>query len=172
MNNAMPGWMELFVVVATLAIIIQMAILVAMYFQFRETSRQVTRMATDLNNKVGPILVRINRILEDSQDRISSIVGDAAEITRIARGQAQKVDRIFSEAVERLRLQVIRADQIVGGALEVIEETSSRVRKTVWGPVHQASAFLKGLKVGLDFIRGQRRPPETAPTTHDEELFI
>lgn len=168
----MPGWMEAFVVVATLAIIIQMAILVAMYLQFRETSRQVTRMANELNTKVGPILVRANRILEDSQDRISSIVGDAAEITRIARGQAQRVDRVFSEAVERLRMQVIHADQILTGALEMIEETSSRVRKTLWGPVHEASALLKGLKVGLDFVRGQRRHPEPAPTTQDEELFI
>ncbi len=164
--------MAAFVVVATLAIIIQMAILVAMYLQFRETSRQVTRMANDLNTKVGPILVRLNRILEDSQDRIASIVGDAAEITRIARGQAQKVDRVFSEAVERMRLQVIRADQILTAGLEMIEETGTRVRKTVWGPVNQVSAFLKGLKVGLDYIRGQRRTTEPGPTTQDEELFI
>ncbi len=168
----MPVWMELFVIVATLAIVIQMGILIAMYLQFRETSRQMARMANDLNTKVGPILVRANRILEDSQDRIASIVGDAAEITRIARGQAQKVDRVFTEAVERLRMQVIRADQVVTGALEVVEETGSRIRKTVWGPVHQASAFLKGLKVGLDFIRGERRTPERASAPQDEELFI
>lgn len=168
----MPGWMELFVIVATLAIVIQMAILIAMYLQFRETSRQMTRLANDLNTKVGPILTRANRILEDSQDRIASIIGDAAEITRLARGQAQKVDRVFTEAVERLRIQVIRADQVVTGALEVVEETGSRIRKTLWGPVHQASALLKGLKVGLDFIRGEKRPTERASAPQDEELFI
>jgi 5-hydroxyisourate hydrolase-like protein (transthyretin family) len=114
----------------------------------------------------------MNRIVEDSQDRIASIVGDAAEITRIARNQAQKVDRVFTDAVERMRSQVIRADHILTGALEVIEDTGSKFRKTLWAPVHQASAFLKGMKVGLDFIRGQKRPPESRPTTQDEELFI
>jgi hypothetical protein len=67
---------------------------------------------------------------------------------------------------------VIRADQILTGALEVIEDTGSRVRRTVQGPVMQVSAVLKGIKVGLDFIRGQqpRRPTESASV--DDELFI
>src|SRR5208282_6870372 len=114
----------------------------------------IKRVTTDLETRVNPILLRINRILDDSQDRISSMVGDAAEVTRIARGQAQKVDRVFTDAVERLRVQVIRADQILTGALEVIEDTGSRVRRTMTGPVMQVSAVLKGIKVGLDFIRG------------------
>ncbi len=168
----MQGWIEAFIVIAAVAIVMQMAILLAMYLEFREMNRRVTRIATELQSRVDPILVRMNRIVEDSQDRIASIVGDAAEITRIARNQAQKVDRVFTDAVERMRSQVIRADHILTGALEVIEDTGSKFRKTLWAPVHQASAFLKGMKVGLDFIRGQKRPPESNPTTQDEELFI
>jgi hypothetical protein len=100
-------------------------------------------------------------------------MGDAAEITRIARGSAQKVDRVFTDAVERLRIQVIRADHILNGALEVVEDAGSRFRKTLWGPIHQASALLKGLKVGLDFIRGQqKRRSDSDTATQDEELFI
>ena len=71
-----------------------------------------------------------NRILEDSEERISSVMGDTAEITRIARGQAQKVDRVVTEALERLRVQVIRADQILTGALEVVDEAGSKFRNT------------------------------------------
>jgi hypothetical protein len=101
-------------------------------------------------------------------------MGDASEITRLARSQAQKVDRVFTDAVDRLRIQVVRADHILTGTLEVIEEAGSRVRKTVWGPLQQASALLKGLKVGLDFIRGQQQKRRAEPdsTTQDEELFI
>ena len=104
--------------------------------------------------------------------KLSSIMGDAAEVTRLARSQAQKVDRVFTDAVERLRIQVIRADQILTGTLEVIDEAGSKFRKTLWGPVQQASALIKGLKVGLDYIRGQRRRSETEGAPQDEELFI
>jgi hypothetical protein len=169
----MQGWLEAFVIVAAVAIVIQMAILLGMYLQIRELSRLVTRVTTDLQAKIDPILIRVNRILEDSQDRISSMVGDSAEIVRLARNQAQKVDRVFTDAVDRLRVQVIRADHILTGALEVIEEAGSRVRKTLWAPLNNVVAVLKGLKTGLDFIRGGHRPRSESPsTTQDEELFI
>jgi hypothetical protein len=169
----MSGWTEAFIVIAAVAIVMQMAILLGMFLQIREMSQHIKRVTTDLETRVNPILLRINRILDDSQDRISSIVGDAAEVTRIARGQAQKIDRVFTDAVDRLRVQVIRADHLLTGALEVLEETGSKVRKTVTGPVTQVAAVLKGIKVGLDFIRGQQqhRRRSDAPT-QDEELFI
>ncbi|MFZ0735578.1 MAG: hypothetical protein WA002_10805 [Candidatus Acidiferrales bacterium] len=168
----MSGWIAAFIVVAAVAIVTQSLIMLGLFLQFRQSNRQVMRMLQDLDSRVSPILLRVNRILDDSEDRISSIVGDAAEITRIARGQAQRVDRVFSDAVERLRSQVIRADHILTGALEVIEDTSARVRKTVTGPVMQVSAVLRGIKVGLDFIRGQQQHRRVPDPAADEELFI
>jgi hypothetical protein len=171
----MSGWAEAFVVIAGVAIVIQMVILAAMFVQLQVAIREFTRIATDLQNRLDPILLRVNRILEDSEERIGSVMGDAAEITRLARTQAQKVDRVFTDTVERLRIQVIRADQILTGVLEVVEEAGSRVRKTVWGPLHQVSAVLKGFKAGLDFIRGaqgRRNNSQTEASTQDEELFI
>src|SRR5580700_7901991 len=169
----MSGWVEAFIIIATIAIVIQMAILLAMFVQLRTAIENFTRLANDLHARLDPILLRVNRILEDSEDRIATVMSDAAEISRIARGQAQKVDRVFTEAVERLRVQVIRADQILTGALEVVEDAGTKFRKTLWGPIHQASALLRGLKVGLDFIRGQqRRRQEPDSATQDEELFI
>jgi hypothetical protein len=167
----MSGWLEAFIVVATFAIVIQMAILLAMFVQLRSAIVTFTRIASQLQARMDPILVRTNRILEDSEERIASIMGDGAEIARVARSQAQKVDRVFTDMVERLRIQVARADHILTGALEVIEETGSTFRSKVWKPVHQASAVLKGIKVGLEFIRSGKRP-ESDAATQDEELFI
>jgi len=168
----MSLWVEAFVIISGIAIVVQMVILAVMYSQMRTSLNHFTRIANDLHSRLDPILGRIDHILEDSEDRITSIMGDAAEVTRLARSQAQKVDRVFTDAVERLRIQVIRADHILTGTLEVIEETGSKVRKTLWGPVQQASAILKGLKVGLDYLRGQKRRSETETAPQDEELFI
>ncbi len=168
----MSGWIEAFIVLAAVAIVVQMGILLAMFFQMRTAIQQFTRISNDFHTRVNPILHRINRILEDSEDRIASIMSDASEMTRVARSQAQKVDRVFTDAVERLRIQVVRADHILTGALEVIEEAGSKFRTNLWGPVQKASAILKGLKVGLDYIRGVQRRPEPDSAPQDEELFI
>jgi hypothetical protein len=168
----MSGWLQAFIVIAAVAIVIQMAILLAMFFQVRTAIEQFTRIATDLQNRIDPILLRTSRILEDSEDRIASIMGDAAEITRVARGSAQKIDRVFTDAVERLRVQIIRADHILTGTLEVVEESGAKFRRTLWTPIQQASAILKGMKVAIDMLRGQNQRPEPDSATADEELFI
>ena len=168
----MSGWVEAFIVIAGVAIVVQMVILLAMFFQLRQAIATFTGIAKQLQARMDPILLRTNRILEDSEERLASIMGDGAEIARIARGQAQKVDRVFTDMVERLRIQVVRADHILTGALEVIEETGSTFRSKVWRPVHQASAVLKGIRAGLEFIRSGRRSDPSDAATQDEELFI
>ena len=168
----MESWLPVFVIITALAVVLQMAILAAMFFQFRRMNERMTRIANDLHARMNPILTRLQILVEDSQPRITSMIADAAEIAHLARGQAQKVDRVFTEAADRMRLQLIHADQILTGALESIEDAGSRFRRTVWGPVHEVSAFIKGVKTGLDFFRSQRRPQERSGEHQDEGLFI
>ena len=169
----MSGWVEAFIVIAAIAIVMQMTILLVMLLQLKKSLEHFTRLSTDLQGRVDPILSRVNRILEDSEGRISSVMGDTAEITRLARGQAQKIDRVFTDTIERLQIQVIRADQILTGAMEVVDEAGSKFRSTLWGPIRQASAVMKGIKVGLDMLRRQQdRHAESDGASLDEELFI
>jgi ElaB/YqjD/DUF883 family membrane-anchored ribosome-binding protein len=171
----MSGWVEAFIVIAAVAIVIQAAVMVAMAISVRNTLANFTRIATQLQTRIDPILLRTNRILENSEDRIASIMGDASEVTRLARGQAQKLDRIFTETLERLRIQIGRADQILTGTLEVIEEAGTTVRDKLWGPVRKATAVLRGLQAGIDFIRNARSGRTASSSDavrEDEELFI
>lgn len=172
----MPGWLEFFIVVAAVAIVIQSAMLVVMLLQLRTALQQITKIANELHGRIGPILLRVGKILDDSEDRIHSIMSDAAEITRVARGQAQKVDRVVTEAMERVRLQIQRADQILTGTLELIENAGTQFKDfkdRVWQPVQRASALVKGIKAGVDLFRHRRRgTAERTVVTEDEELFI
>jgi hypothetical protein len=170
----MSGWVEAFIVIAAVAIVVQMAILLAMFVQMKTAINKFSVIATELQGRVDPILSRVNRMLEESEGRVSSIISDGAEITRLARGQAQKMDRIFTETIERLRVQVIRADQILTGALEVVDDAGTKFRKTLWAPIRQASAVMKGIKVGLEMLRHQeeRGLGSDGSVEEDEELFI
>ena len=167
----MNGWIIAFFAIATIAIVMQTLILAGMYRAFKETSTELRRVVGDLHRKIDPILGRINRVLENSEDKITNIVTDAAEMTRLARGQAQKVDRVVTEALERMRAQIIRADVILTDTLEAIEDAGLKLRRSVLGPLQQASAVLRGIKTGIDFIRGQRAS-RIEPANQDEELFI
>lgn len=168
----MDAWVGFFVIVAAVAILLQMAILGAMYLQFRQLNQRMTRVATDMQQKAEPVLTRLRILLDEVQPRLANIAADAAEITHLARAQSYKADRVFSEAADRLRLQIIRADQLITGVLEQVEEAGTQVRKSLLGPVQHAAAIVQGVKAGLEVFRGRPRSPERARDEQDEELFI
>lgn len=168
----METWVAVFVIVAAVAIVVQMGILLALYLQFRQMNERITRVTTDLHTRLTPILLRLQLLLEDVQPRLNSITSDAAEISSVVRGQAHKADRVITEMVDRLRLQLIRVDQILTGAIDTIESTGSEVRRSIAGPVHNAVALVKGIQAGLEFIRSGRRPPERTREHQEEGLFI
>jgi uncharacterized protein YoxC len=171
----METWVVISVVIAALAIVFQACMLTAMFLQMRRTLERVERLTDHLETRVGPILTRVQILLDDTQPKISEMVADAAHVVYLARGQAQKLDRVVSEASDRLRGQLVAADRILTGALETVEEAGSQVKRSIWKPVQRVSAVVTGIKVGLDFLRSRRtrvpRSPDD-PVEHEEELFI
>ena len=170
----MESWMPFFVIVTAVAIVLQAIMLIALFLQLRRTAARVEETIADLNTRLSPIISRLQILVDDVSPRISGLVADASELTRLARGQAQKLDRILTETMERLRLQLIHVDQILTGAMETIEEAGSRMRDTVWGPVVKASAMIRGIQSGLEFLRAARgrRSVEQPSEQQDEGMFI
>jgi len=171
----MESWMPLFVAVIALAVVAQSIFLIALFIQMRRTAARIEQVVTDISVKVSPLISSVQVLVDDISPRITGIVADASEITRLARGEVQKVDRIVTEALERLRMQLIHVDHVLTGAIETVEEAGSHLRQTVWGPVVKATAMLRGVQAGIDFLRGmrQRREGSDAPVDQqDEGMFI
>jgi uncharacterized protein YoxC len=170
----MQLWLEIFSIVAALALVVQVVILTALFFELRRTTENMNRLMTDLHSRVGPILTRAQILLDDTQPKISSMVNDASHIVYLARGQAQKIDRVFTDAADRLRGQLVHADRILTGTLEAVEDAGAKFSNSFWRPMQKASALVQGIKVGLDLLRSRRRrrSGDEPREQQEEELFI
>jgi len=169
----MESWLPFFVILASLAMVLQAATLAAIYLQLRRQGRRVEQMAQELQARVNPILSRVQLLVEEVHPQISNMVADAAHITHLARTQVQHADRVVGEAIDRLRMQLVHTDQILTGALETVEETGLHIRRAVLGPVQSVSALVRGIQTGLEFFRGNRRRAEAPQAeAQDESLFI
>src|SRR6202171_2345077 len=152
----MEFWLQVFSIVAAIALVVQVIILGALFFELRRTTEKVNKLVGDLQTRVGPLLTRVQILLDDTQPKISEMVTDASHIVYLARGQAQKMDRVLTEAGDRLRGQLVHADRILTGTLEAVEEAGSKFKSSFWRPVQKASALVQGIKVGLDLLRSRR----------------
>jgi hypothetical protein len=170
----MQIWLILFIVVAMVALVVQVVVLTALFFEVRRTTENVNRLSGDLQSRIGPILTRLQILLDDTQPKISSMVSDASHIVYLARGQAQKIDRVFTDAADRLRGQLMHADRILTGTLEAVEDAGAKFSNSFWRPVQKASALVQGIKVGLDLLRSRRRRrnSDEPHEQQEEELFI
>jgi hypothetical protein len=170
----MQFWMEFFSIVAAIALIVQVGILIALFLQLKRTTESVNKVVNDLNTRIGPILTRTQLLLDDTQPKISTLVEDASQIVYLARGQAQKMDRILTDATDRLRGQLVRADRILTGTLEAVEDAGIAMRRNFMGPVQKASALVQGIKIGLDVLRSRRGNKSSVRETveQEDELFI
>ncbi len=172
----MPTWPGYFVVIIAVAFVLQTVILAAIFFQVKRSNEQMMRTVKDLHARIAPILTRVESLVSETQPRIVSMVTDASEVVRLARNQAQKMDRILTETLDRMREQINHVDQILTGAMETIEDTGSAFRRTMLGPIQQATAFIRGIRSGLEVLRSFRRPPAEAsassPDPSDEGMFI
>ncbi len=170
----MQFWLEVFCIIAAIALVIQVVILTLLFFELRRTSENTNRLVTDLQSRVGPILTRVQILLDDTQPKISNMVNDASHVVYLARGQAQKIDRVFTDAADRLRGQLVHADRILTGALEAVEDAGAKFSHSFWRPVQKASALVQGIKVGLDLLRSRRRRSsgDEPREQQEEELFI
>jgi hypothetical protein len=173
----MASWVVFFSIVTAIALVVQVTILALLFFEVKRTLVKVNKVTDDVNGRVSPILTRMQILLDDTQPKITSMVNDASHVVYLARAQAQKVDRLVTDASDRLRGQLVHADRILTGALEAVEDAGIQVRRSVLGPVKQASALLTGIKVGLDMLRNRRSaagttPPDEPLEQQEEELFI
>ncbi len=168
----MQTWEAVFIVIAGLAIVLQAAVLIALYVQLRRLSEAIGRVATIFETRLTPVLGRMERLLDETEGQMRDIINDTAEILRVIKANGQRFDRVLEEAADSLRRQITRADRLVTGVLEAAEDTRAELRQTVLGPVRTAVAFVRGVRAGVDFLRGRRRMPERSRETQDEGLFI
>jgi hypothetical protein len=162
--------LTIFIAVTSAAVLIQAGILFAMYLAVRQASARTEALASEVRSKVLPTVEMAQSILEDLRPKVEGIVNNFNESSVMARNQMARLDATMSDLLDRARLQVIRADELVSKALDRVEETGDLVNKTVVSPVRQVSGLLQGLTAGLEFFfSGRRRSRDGAV---QDEMFI
>ena len=164
--------LTIFIIIAAAAVVLQAFVMFGLYKAIRRIQDDVAGMRADVARRIEPLADSLKEIITNSRDPLRSITTDLAEVARVAREGAGKVDDVLDDLLDRFRLQVIRVDQTVTDVLEKVDKTTTAVQKNIIGPVTEVSAILKGLQVGLDFFLTRRRQARTSEVPQDGQMFI
>ena len=173
MENLTP----LFIALTGAAVVLQAGILAAMYLAVRKSSARMDALATEVKTKALPTLETTQAMLIELRPKLQTIAENLAETTSSVRSQVQRMDATVNDVVDRARLQVIRADDLLSRTLDRVEETSDMVHETVVSPVRQFAGLIQGVTAGIEFLLGNRsrrngRGREARRPVPQDEMFI
>ena len=156
MDNLVP----LFIICTAIAVIIQMGILVLLFVTVRKTTSRLEKIATEVSAKALPMIDTAQSILVDIKPRVTDIMANTEQAVRTARSQMERLDATVNDIVDRTRLQVIRADELVNRTMDRVEETTEMVhhRRVSRAPTVGAGP---GSQCRIGIFPGPQAPPAT-----------
>ena len=166
--------MTMFVIVAAVALILQLVTLFLLYLAIKKTASKMEGIADRLETQSSPILATAQTILDDAQPKLSEITSNLAESTAMVRAHVAEMAEATTEIVGRARLQAERIDEFVGNTIERIELTSEFLQQSVLSPIRRIQAIVQAIGAGLSMLRSNRarRKAESNSSEADEEMFI
>ena len=159
--------------VTALAVILQAGILIALYLRVMQASKRTETMVAEIHQRALPVLDSAGEILTDSRGKVSEMTENLRAASSLLRSQMERVDHTMSDVLDRARLQVIRADEMVTRTMDRVEETTEMVQQTVVSPVRQLTGLLNGVTAGFNtFFKRRGARSQSHEDMQDEELFI
>jgi len=155
------------VVVAAAALILQAALLLAMYKASKGIQEQVALIA----GRTESLVQTAQRTMEDSRKRVAEVATKSAEVLDLAHRQLLRVDDALGDVTGRARIQVERVELVIDDAVARVNEAITLLNKGVIRPVRELAAVVTGVRAGVQYLfRRNRLTVERA--TSDEEMFI
>ena len=169
----MEVYLTIFIGLTTAALVAQAVALVLAYLRLKKLDEETKATRQQLREQLGPILRNVEDTSITVRENSRVIFDDLSAMSYTARKQLDKVDRVTDELSERLRVQIIRADELLTQALDNLERASTAVKENVVGPVREAAAVIQGVKAAIEFLNARRSSRERKPAARgDENLFI
>ena len=166
--------LTVFVAVATLAMLVQMGMLIGLFLVAKKLQNQVTVLMPQVSAVLGVSKKTADvtlRTIEGAEKHIEKIGATSNEILNTTKQQVAKIDVLLTDATTRAKVQLERAEMVLDDSMGRAQETVSIIQRSILRPVREINGLVVGLRTSLAYLgRGSR--PTVDHATADEEMFI
>ena len=163
-----------FVAVAALAMILQLATLLGLFLAFRRLEGQVMKVLgqfTTLAPQITSIVNSTKRTVESVEGHVKTIGDNSVSIMDVTKQQVLKIDELLNDVTMRAKVQVERAEMVMDDTMGRAQETVSIVQRSILRPIREIHGVLSGVRTTFAHL-GRTGRPTVDHATSDEEMFI
>ena len=166
-QNTLLTVMAVFVGLACVAMIVQMAVMIGLYKATRNAEQRITAMLPQVEQ-----LIKVSHsTIDQGRQQLLEITGKTSEILTLAHKQVARVDEVLADATMRARVQLERAELIIEDTLSRTQQTIGLVHSGIMRPLREIQGVTAGVKAAIGFLSKGARS-NVNQITHDEEMFI
>ena len=118
---------EVFLGIIAFSVLIMVLVQIGAIYAGMRLARRVDDLAVQMDQEIKPLIANL-----------TALTGEAARAAALAAKQAERLDRVFGELVER------------------VDTTLAAAQEFVTGPARQGMAVVAGIKAVLEAFRGFR----------------
>lgn len=163
-----------FIAVESVAVVLQMLILFAIFLTVKRATAQTENIVLDMQRRTIPLVENARDILADATPKLKQATSNLTEASETLKAQAETLGNIAVEISMRARNKIALADDMVTRTLERVERTTGAVQNSVLSPVRRVNGVLQGLSVGIGAFLNQKRDAkqENRRSNPDEGMFV
>lgn len=171
MSSTLLVVLTIFIAVTAAAVVLQAILMAGLARAVGKLAQRGDRVLEQMETRLPAVLAESEALVRESRAKAEIAGQRMVEISGILRDQVQRADGLLLEISDRARLQIIRLDETLAGALDRVDETATLIQRSILRPIKDTAAVVRGVRTGLDFFLHRRSsPPALAP--QDEEMFI
>jgi hypothetical protein len=165
--------LKIFIAVTAFAVALQALVLVALYLAVRKSTAKMEAIATEVTGKALPTIETVQNLLIELRPKLEVLTTNVSESSTMVRNQLARIDATLTDAIDRTRLQVIRADELLNRTMDKVEDTTEFVHKTVVSPLRHVNGLMAAISTGVEVFMGQKkRHPKNGAGVPQDEMFI
>ena len=165
----------IFAGVVAAALVIQVMSLLGVLAALRKLSARIEQISVTFDTQFGPLSSRTIEMVDAirvTAEKVQALQGSLAATSEIVHKRVVDLDAFVGETTDAARLQIIRLQDLLDSAAQRIEHSIELVHNGILRPVSEVTAVVRGLQVGVNYLRRHRRRGASGPASPDEEMFI
>src|SRR5262245_61624950 len=134
MENAVDKSIDVFVILTSIFIALQVGVLAGVFASIRKLAFSVERMRNDVEQRIESSWADFMEVLGEAKNVLKNARGaseNIASISETIKYQVERVNAVIEDTTDRARAQIARADEVVADAIQKMEATSAVVQENV-----------------------------------------
>jgi methyl-accepting chemotaxis protein len=164
--------LTVFVVVAAVAIVIQMGVLIALYASSKKTGERLQTVSREMEENLLPMIRDLRTFVTDTAPKLRTTLDNLTAISATVRQDAERFSATAQDVNTRFQQQAARVDEMVTRTLNRVEQTGETVQHVFSSPARQVSGVMAGVTAAMGELLGNRKLRRQKNAVPRDEMFI